>query len=262
MFGGIELEPKVEAYIHKIVSQLHCGKEEKKDIIDEIEDHLNLLIQEYKEGGLSNEAAVNKALNSFGAQDQIATGLQTSLSTFHKVFKIATSILFGFYAFILLFKLLLERMIHLTFTTEQVGFLNNYVTFPESNRGIFDLAYIHLNANFIPFKTTVQYILESDSYNLSVILHNTIGNVLLFLPLGLFLPLLFKKYKVFSKVLVFAAIASLSIELLQLILQVGQFDIDDIILNTIGSSIGFLCFSFLHRIKNEISSIPSTIEHL
>ncbi|WP_158589621.1 MULTISPECIES: VanZ family protein [Clostridia] len=256
------MEPKVEAYIHKLVSQLHCGKEEKKDIIDEVEDHLNLLIQEYKEAGFTNEAAVNKALESFGEQDHIATGLQTSLSPLYKVLKIMTSVLFGLYAFIILFKLLLERIINLAFTSKQGVFLNHYVAVPKNYKGIFDFAYIHLNANFIPFKTTLHYMLESDSYNLSVILHNTIGNVLLFLPLGLFLPLLFKKYRVFSKMLVFVAIASLSIELLQLIVQVGQFDIDDIILNTIGSSIGFWCFVFLQRIKNEISSIPSTTENL
>ena len=40
---------------------------------------------------------------------------------------------------------------------------------------------------------------------------------------------------------------SLSIEILQFVLQLGQFDIDDIILNVIGSMIGFSITKTIYR---------------
>lgn len=255
MFGGIRLESTIEAYIHKIVNELHCGEEEKKDMTDEMKDHLYLLIQEYKEDGFSNEVAVNKALETFGEQKQLARGLQTSISPFHKLCKITTGIFFGLYVLILFFKFFLERMI-LTATIVKSGdFFNPHVAIPENFTGAFDVEYIHLNANFLPFKTTLQYILNADSYNVFIIIENTIGNALVFLPLGIFLPLLFPKCHSLLKVSITVTIIISAIESLQLLLCVGQFDVDDIILGTIGSGIGFLCFLFFRRLKNGITAI-------
>lgn len=148
MFGGIRLESKIEAYIHKIVSELHCEEEEKKDMIDEMKDHLYLLIQEYKEDGFSNEVAVNKALETFGEQKQLAGGLQTSISPFYKFFKITTGILFGLYVLILFFKLFVERMMLTTSLAEIGESFNPHVAIPENFTGVFNIEYIHLNANF------------------------------------------------------------------------------------------------------------------
>jgi glycopeptide antibiotics resistance protein len=247
MFGGSRLDKKIETYIDKIVSQLNCDEEEKREIIDEMSDHLHLLKNEYIVEGLTEEEATQKALEDFGEQKQLTKGLQESLFPFHKVFKIGTWVLFGLYSFIILFNLLFQRII-IRFTDYYINgdTFNRYVFTPMDSNGYFD--FLKFNSNIIPFKNTIEYLTGSDRFNMDIIINNTLGNILIFLPLGIFLPLLFKRYSRFSKVVVASIVISFTIETLQIILKIGQFDIDDVILNTIGSILGFLLLKIIKRI--------------
>lgn len=80
---------------------------------------------------------------------------------------------------------------------------------------------------------------------------NIFGNIILLLPLGIFLPLLFKKFRSFKATVFGCCMASISIELIQYVsMYFGNFrasDIDDIILNTLGGLIGFLMFKLLNK---------------
>lgn len=239
MFGGDRMDKKIENYIDKVVNQLHCDEEEKREIIDEMRDHLQLLKNEYIDQGFTKEESTKKALESFGEQKQLTKSLQESLFPFYKVTKIGTWILFGLYSFIILFKLLFQRIIFRINDYYVTGdTFNRYVFTPMNSEG--HVEFIKVNSNFIPFKNTIEYISGADRFNMDIIINNTLGNILIFLPLGIFLPLLIKKYSRFTKVIVASTVISFSIETLQLALKIGQFDIDDVILNTIGSIIGFL----------------------
>jgi len=85
---------------------------------------------------------------------------------------------------------------------------------------------------------------------------NFFGNIILFIPLGIFLPFLSFKYRLLIHVAVLAFICSASIETIQFI--EGMFgiyryvDIDDVILNTLGAIIGFVIINslVLKRDKN------------
>ena len=68
---------------------------------------------------------------------------------------------------------------------------------------------------------------------------NIFGNVALFLPCGFFLPMLFSGRK-YLKTLLFCALLSLSVELLQLFLPSRCCDIDDFFLNMLGAVVGVL----------------------
>jgi glycopeptide antibiotics resistance protein len=72
---------------------------------------------------------------------------------------------------------------------------------------------------------------------------NTLGNVVLFLPLGFLLPILSERFRRFRRMLLTAALLSLSIETIQFLLRfVGNdraVDIDDVLLNTLGGLLGF-----------------------
>ena len=70
---------------------------------------------------------------------------------------------------------------------------------------------------------------------------NTILNIILFVPLGIMLPFLWKKYNTFKATLVFGFFMSMAIELLQ-ILTYRATDINDIIANTLGAVIGYCLF--------------------
>lgn len=64
------------------------------------------------------------------------------------------------------------------------------------------------------------------------------GNVAMFIPLGIFLPVVFRKLRGFWKTLLCAAVVLLVVELLQLFMLRGSCDIDDLILNLAGVSLG------------------------
>jgi glycopeptide antibiotics resistance protein len=94
--------------------------------------------------------------------------------------------------------------------------------------------------NLVPFFTIKKYIIYHDHFNFDTWFKNLFGNIVLFIPIGLFLPLFNKKYR---HVLALAAASILLItivELTQMLTRVGSFDIDDIILNTFGALIGLL----------------------
>jgi glycopeptide antibiotics resistance protein len=93
--------------------------------------------------------------------------------------------------------------------------------------------------NFIPFKTIVPYLLGYKGWLIAGI--NLIGNIVLLIPVGLLLPLLFRNIKgktAFTAGFVF----SLLIESLQALLNIGVFDIDDVLLNALGVLMGYWAF--------------------
>ena len=70
-------------------------------------------------------------------------------------------------------------------------------------------------------------------------LSNSLLNVLLFIPLGLFLPVIWLRYRTVKSTVVFGIGLSLVIELLQM-LTFRATDVNDLITNTAGTAIGFL----------------------
>ena len=77
----------------------------------------------------------------------------------------------------------------------------------------------------------------------SFCIKNTLGNIVLFFPLGIMLPLISERLRTLKRVLVIALVLSLTIEATQFALRfVGNpraTDIDDVILNTLGGCLGF-----------------------
>lgn len=63
-------------------------------------------------------------------------------------------------------------------------------------------------------------------------------NIVMFIPIGFLLPCCFKLYEKYRYVLATAVIASVSIEVLQLIFRMGLFETDDVINNVFGATIG------------------------
>ena len=70
-------------------------------------------------------------------------------------------------------------------------------------------------------------------------LQNCIFNIFMFVPLGVFLPLLFSKFKLFKWLLPVVVIATLSIETYQILTGAGIFELDDLINNSLGGIIGY-----------------------
>lgn len=236
----------VESYIRKIVSELNCDEHEKNEIAEEMTGHILILKQEYQEQGFSDTESTQRALQSFGDEKRIAEGFQHSLFPYYKIFRKINWILFGIYSLIVLSELLFFRVISRVINYKS-DFNHYFYVSPESN-GFFDLVTWQRNSNLIPFGNTYEYIFGADKFNMDIIINNTLGNILIFIPLGIFLPILFKKYQTFTQVLVGSMVISFTIEVLQFMLQIGQFDIDDVILNTVGGAVGYLIIRFLMRV--------------
>ncbi len=102
--------------------------------------------------------------------------------------------------------------------------------------------------NLIPLKEILRYDFKSELFK-----YNVIGNLVMFLPFGYFVSHYIKAKKV-SHIFVLTAIASLTIELVQL--QIGRaFDIDDVLLNIVGGICGFLLYIGLNAIKKHLPAI-------
>ena len=100
--------------------------------------------------------------------------------------------------------------------------------------------------NMIPFRSISTYLLEAHRFNPDILFYNTIGSALLFLPLGLLLPVVFRKIKHLPQIIFIALLLSSAKEALQLLLHLGLFDIDKIILHTFGYVLGFYVFRLIH----------------
>lgn len=99
--------------------------------------------------------------------------------------------------------------------------------------------------NIVPFTEIFRYEMGSKLF-----IFNVIGNIVVFIPFGYFVSGYVKANKV-SHILFISVITSLTVELVQL--QIGRsFDIDDILLNVVGSIIGFLLFIGLTAIKKHL----------
>jgi glycopeptide antibiotics resistance protein len=95
------------------------------------------------------------------------------------------------------------------------------------------------SSNFTPFKTIIFYLFLAD-VNLNIRIENLAGNIIGFAPLGFILPLISKRFQKLSTATLAAFSLSLTFEILQLLFELGSFDVDDVILNTFGGVAGFL----------------------
>lgn len=110
-----------------------------------------------------------------------------------------------------------------------------YLTFFDRMYG---RVFFHRSVSLIPFKTIGWYITASN--NRTLILTNIVGNIIAFMPMGFLLPLVLERMKKWSKVMLTALFATLTIEIVQYALGVGVTDIDDVILNMLGAGAGYL----------------------
>lgn len=102
-----------------------------------------------------------------------------------------------------------------------------------------------INYNLIPFRSIgnqVAHIFQGWA------LINLLGNIVPFIPFGFLLPISYRRFNTFYKVFFVGFLSIIFIELFQFVTKLGSFDVDDIILNTVGVSIGYFMIWLLNRI--------------
>jgi glycopeptide antibiotics resistance protein len=98
--------------------------------------------------------------------------------------------------------------------------------------------------NFVPFKT-INFYLFLANINLSIRIENLVGNIVGFIPYGFILPLLSKSFLKLRAVILATFSLSLTFEVIQLLFEFGSFDVDDLILNTLGGIVGYIAVQLL-----------------
>lgn len=113
------------------------------------------------------------------------------------------------------------------------------VTFQDDNYGTF---------NLIPFKEMFRYNITSKLF-----IKNIIGNILLFMPFGLFVTA-YLDVRYVTPTVILTLISSISIEVVQKL--IGRvFDVDDIILNVIGGFVGSVIFIMLDKLRDKLPKV-------
>ena len=111
------------------------------------------------------------------------------------------------------------------------------------------------HANKVPF-STINLFYNSRHMDSEYRQNNLLGNLLGFMPFGILLPLLLPWFRHFFKILFAGFLLSLGYECTQLFFGLGIFDVDDLILNTAGASLGGITFLVGRRIwKRENANV-------
>ncbi len=108
---------------------------------------------------------------------------------------------------------------------------------------------ILLLSTLVPFRTMFAYIRVNEYASGwdSVSLVNLLGNVFVFSPIGIFIPLLWKRLRSFAKIALIGLGFTCFIETFQYFIG-RSTDIDDIILNTVGVLIGYIAYVGLRKV--------------
>lgn len=101
--------------------------------------------------------------------------------------------------------------------------------------------------NFIPFKTISYYLFSASDMSFGVRIANLAGNVIGFMPFGFLMPILSKSFLNLKTITLATFCLSLAFELTQLIFRFGNFDVDDLILNTLGGMLGYFVISWIFK---------------
>lgn len=98
--------------------------------------------------------------------------------------------------------------------------------------------------NLIPLASISGYLFGDSAAAQRFAVGNVMGNVVAFVPLGAYLPLLRRRTGLWTNLLI-VVYASVAVEIVQGTFGVGASDVDDVILNTLGGLVGILFFALL-----------------
>lgn len=105
--------------------------------------------------------------------------------------------------------------------------------------------------NLEPFKEILRYWNKRHILGTRIMFLNIFGNILMFMPLGAFVCAVPKRTNIIVCFFI-SAFTSLLIETLQFCFKLGSFDVDDLILNTVGGLLGYILYAIVRGIVGYI----------
>lgn len=104
--------------------------------------------------------------------------------------------------------------------------------------------------NLVLFKEINRFIVYREELGALAVFANLFGNILIFVPYGFFISMA-STFRGFFKTLFYSAGLSLGVETFQLFTRVGSFDVDDLLLNTVGGILGYVLFLICNIIRRK-----------
>ena len=93
--------------------------------------------------------------------------------------------------------------------------------------------------NLTPFVEIRRFWVYRRQLGFWAVFTNLFGNVAGFLPFGFMLPMIVKRMRNGLLIILSGFALSFTVEVIQLITRAGCFDVDDMILNTLGAALGY-----------------------
>lgn len=119
-----------------------------------------------------------------------------------------------------------------------------YVCFFSEAYGRTDVV-TELRYNLKPFKEIKRFLEYREIIGWRAFIINLFGNIFVFSPFGFMVPVVSRKSRVVGRIVAMTFMLSLFIEVTQLVCRVGSFDVDDLMLNTLGGLIGYIVFKIV-----------------
>lgn len=138
----------------------------------------------------------------------------------------------------ILFILYILLLIYMLFLSEEYG-----------RRDFWDREYRY---NLVPFQEIRRFWIYRVQVGYLAAFLNLVGNVVGFVPFGFILPVIGRRMKNGILVGILGLGLSLLVECVQLVCKVGCFDVDDLILNTLGAVLGYVLFAVCDRMRRWI----------
>ena len=107
------------------------------------------------------------------------------------------------------------------------------------------------SVNLIPFHSIGAYLFSDDMVSRAFALSNLLGNIAIFIPMGVYLPLLIRRKSIF--------VNTVCVALISAVVAVGSADIDDVILNTVGGLIGVSLFRVMELLLKDQTKKAVTV---
>ncbi|MGG6311370.1 VanZ family protein [Paenibacillus macerans] len=132
---------------------------------------------------------------------------------------------------------LLVKIILFKFHDVGLGFLWRQLQYSLHNPG---MVYWRLQeGNLVPMKEIARSFEMMTGHELI----NLVGNVAIFLPFGVLLGIMFQKEGISGiETFIYALAVSMGLECAQLLFAIGQFDVDDLLLNASGACLGYMLY--------------------
>ncbi|MDL2327510.1 VanZ family protein [Ruminococcaceae bacterium OttesenSCG-928-A11] len=121
----------------------------------------------------------------------------------------------------------------------------------------------HLSAgegvNLVPLRTIGSYLAQAamSGGRMALSVVNLAGNVVMFVPLGLMLPLLWRRWQRWWKMLLLAVLLPVGVEVVQLALPRGV-DVDDVLLNAVGIVLGWGLYLLAARLFPRLRGLAAS----